>query len=865
MAHGILMITVLMVDGDSSLLDDARRYLGRDPDIRLVTAFSGEEALRLFPGGKPDVMVSGFCLPGMNGIELFRTVRERGSEIPFIIVTGGGQEGIVIDALNAGVDFYLRKGGEPGALFAELRNSIRQLVNGCHTGRSLPQSGNLLRTIIEHLPDATFAIDTDGRVVAWNRAMETMTGILSEEMIGKGDFEYALPFYGTRRPVLIDMVTRPEEGIALYDEIRHNGNGIEAETIISRPGGKERILWVKAARLVDDNGNPGGAIESIRDISENRLQTILREGEAKYRQLVDHARIAIVVAQEGKIRFMNPFGLEIFGLTPESVAGMQMEQLIHPDDRSMVLERHEQRLAGKTLPSTYTFRIIDRTGSVRSIEINVIMFSWEGKPATLNLLFDITERREAEALLREREAVLRSIFAVSPVGIAMIARGTILEVNDTFCEMTGYAPGELTQQKTRILYDDDAEYAAVVKAIADGISTGGTGSVETHWRRKDGSIVDILLQSTLIDPASPDSAQSSVAMDITEQNKAAAALRASEQRFKDLAEMLPQTIFEADTSGNLTYVNRQTFPSFGFTAEDYRRGINILEALIPEDRDRARVNIGRILKEGRHRGSQYTAQRRNGTTFPVMISSAPIIKDGKTIGLRGFVIDISEIKKAEMALKRANERLNLMNSVTRHDILNQITVLQGFLALGKEKTVTADMRSLISKLEMATETIRRQIDFTREYQDIGAQSPRWFSVEELVRTAGSMLPMGSVALTIDVEGIAVFADPLVEKVFYNLLENALRYGETLTTITVSASPDQNGLIIMVADDGIGIPASEKERVFSRGYGKNTGYGLFLAREILSITGLTIRETGTPQSGACFSIRVPAGEFRRKTP
>ncbi|MBN1195127.1 MAG: PAS domain S-box protein [Methanomicrobiaceae archaeon] len=865
MADRTLMITVLMVDDDMSLLDDAHRYLGRDPEIRLETALSGEEALRLFQGGKPDVIVSGFDLPGMNGIELFRTVRERNSEIPFIIVTEGGHEDVVIDALNAGVDFYLRKGGEPTALFAELSKFIRQIMNCCLTERSLRQSENLLRTIIDHLPDATFAIDTNGRVVAWNHAIETMTGVPSGEMIGKGDYEYAIPFYGTRRPVLIDMVTKPEEGIALYNEIKHNGHFIEAETMISRPGGKERILWVKATLLVDDNGNPEGAIESIRDISENRLQTILREGEAKYRQLVDHARIAIVVAQEGKIRFMNPFGLEVFGLTPESVAGMPMEQLIHPDDRSMVLTRHEQRLAGKTVPSSYTFRIIDRNGSVRSIEINVIMFSWEGKPATLNLLFDITERRNAEALLREREAVLRSIFTASPVGIAMIAESTILEVNDTFCVMTGYAPGELINQRTRVLYDDDTEYTAVVNTIADGIRTTGTGSVETHWRRKDGSIVDILLQSTLIDPASPESAQSSVAMDITEQNKAAAELGASEQRFKDMAEMLPQTIFEADTSGNLTYVNRQTFPSFGFTPEDYRRGINILDALIPEDRDRARENIGRIMEEGRHPGSQYTAQRKDGTTFPVMISSAPIMKDGKTTGLRGFVIDISEIKKAEMALKRANERLNLMNSITRHDILNQITVLQGFLALGKEKTFAADMLSLISKLEMATETIRRQIGFTRDYQDIGAQSPGWFSVEALIRTAASMLPMAGVALTIDVEGIAIFADPLVEKVFYNLLENALRYGETLTTISISARPDQDDLIIMIGDDGIGIPVSEKKRVFNRGYGKNTGYGLFLAREILSITGMTIQETGAPESGACFSIRVPAGEFRHEIP
>ena len=107
----------------------------------------------------------------------------------------------------------------------------------------------------------------------------------------------------------------------------------------------------------------------------------------------------------------------------------------------------------------------------------------------------------------------------------------------------------------------------------------------------------------------------------------------------------------------------------------------------------------------------------------------------------------------------------------------------------------------------------------------------------------------------------IYADPLLEKVFYNLLENSLRHGQTVTALQISVSETANGLVIVCQDNGTGITAGEKEKIFGRGYGRHSGFGLFLAREILGITGISIRETGQPGAGARFEILAPRDVYR----
>ena len=154
------------------------------------------------------------------------------------------------------------------------------------------------------------------------------------------------------------------------------------------------------------------------------------------------------------------------------------------------------------------------------------------------------------------------------------------------------------------------------------------------------------------------------------------------------------------------------------------------------------------------------------------------------------------------------------------------------------------------------------IQFTKEYEQIGVYAPAWQDCRTLVDTAEKEAPLGQVVVNNDLpEGMEVFADSLLVRVCYNLMDNAVRYGGKITTIRFSVEEHDGDHIIVCKDDGVGIPAEEKENIFDLGFGKNTGLGLFLSREILDITGITITETGEPGKGARFEMVVPKGALR----
>jgi signal transduction histidine kinase len=253
-------------------------------------------------------------------------------------------------------------------------------------------------------------------------------------------------------------------------------------------------------------------------------------------------------------------------------------------------------------------------------------------------------------------------------------------------------------------------------------------------------------------------------------------------------------------------------------------------------------------------------EKRLNSDFYVTV--APLKnQNGDLVGGVHVLYDITELKRAEESLHQANKKLNMLSSITRHDILNQLMGLRAFLELAGDGEMTQENKMFIGKAEEASMAIQRQIEFTRYYQDIGVQAPAWNDVEQMIRSSASQLGLQGIDLGVSIRGMEIYADPLAEKVFYNLMENSIRHGEKVTRIAFASRIADKGLIIEYTDDGIGISEEDRKRLFSRGFGKHTGLGLFLSREILSITGITIDENGTFGKSVRFEITVPRNAYR----
>ena len=226
--------------------------------------------------------------------------------------------------------------------------------------------------------------------------------------------------------------------------------------------------------------------------------------------------------------------------------------------------------------------------------------------------------------------------------------------------------------------------------------------------------------------------------------------------------------------------------------------------------------------------------------------------------------ELKRTQEAEKSLMSANTKLGLLSGITRHDILNQIRALSMISALLKEEMgEDGKGEQPLGIMDDVIVTMEDQITFTREYETLGSKTAEWMNVDSLVTEVAEGTAFRHITTEITTGSLEVFADPLLKRVIFNLFDNAVRHGETVTRMTVSFREDSDGGLLIFSDDGCGVPENMKEKIFWKKTGKNTGYGLFLVQEILSITGMTICETGTKGVGARFEIRVPEGYYRFK--
>jgi signal transduction histidine kinase len=229
-------------------------------------------------------------------------------------------------------------------------------------------------------------------------------------------------------------------------------------------------------------------------------------------------------------------------------------------------------------------------------------------------------------------------------------------------------------------------------------------------------------------------------------------------------------------------------------------------------------------------------------------------RNGELVRLREELRGASETHENEI------QRLRLLATITRHDVYNQIMALDGMIEYTESRVSDPKIVPLLSSLRAITRKIQEQIENLRSFQDIGTHRPAWQNVRDCIgKTVATIQPRGASVAVNCPPDLEILADHLLEKVFATLLDNSLRYGEHVKEIRVSSHKDGDGLIIAWEDDGVGFAADQKEKIFVRL--RHQGFDLGLSRDVLEITGITIRETGTFGKGARFEMRVPEGKYR----
>jgi len=343
---------------------------------------------------------------------------------------------------------------------------------------------------------------------------------------------------------------------------------------------------------------------------------------------------------------------------------------------------------------------------------------------------------------------------------------------------------------------------------------------------------------------------------------AESALKESEEKYRALIEHGLEGIAILDLQGKILFANRAAARTFDMENNESLIGRNIFKFIAPDSKSAAMNDFSSVV----HGTDAYLAVYRCITAKGKDIWIDSI---GKRIMYEGAPADlvsirnITPLKQATEKLEVLNNKLKLVSSVMRHDIRNKITAVSGYTELAKSVTSDPEILECLGKQEPLFDDILEELEFIHDYEKIGSTAPTWQDPDTLTRSFQPDLQKQGISLDRSVKGFRVYADPLLERVFFNLIDNSLRHGGKITSVRIAAKLQDTSLLLTYEDDGRGIPADQKTKVFEKGFGANTGLGLFLIKEILAITGITITETGEPGKGVHFELLVPEGGYERE--
>lgn len=384
---------------------------------------------------------------------------------------------------------------------------VQDVTEYKRTEEALIESERRLTDIINFLPDATFAIDRDGRVIAWNRTMEELSGVRAVDILGKGNYEYSLPFYGRRQPLLADFVLKPDRDA----EERYSFITKEMDRLVAEPReplmmrGKPLYIWAKASPIYDLDGNITGVIQSVRDITAQReAEERLKESEERYRTAIEYSNDGVAIVKGSTHLYVNQRFCDMFGFdSPDEVIGRGHEKTIDPEDLERVRDINQRRQRGEEAPDKYEFRGRRKDGSLIYVEVSATGTTYRDEPVTLAYLRDVTERKLAADALRDSEMRFHAIFENASDAIFLMDRFAIVDCNRKALSMFGADKENIVAHSPHMLspatQPDGSKSKEKAAKIIKAAFTGEPQFFPWRHRRFDGTDFDTEISLNSLD------------------------------------------------------------------------------------------------------------------------------------------------------------------------------------------------------------------------------------------------------------------------------------------------------------------------------------------------------------------------------
>lgn len=418
---------------------------------------------------------------------------------------------------------------------------------------------------------------------------------------------------------------------------------------------KSRFICEINASTVTINDKRASFI-SMKDITKKlEMENALRESEKKYKTLVENSLDGIMIVRENRILFTNDTFCNMLGYTCEIIRSLPSTNFIHPEDRHLAMAISERRKQGDNSTVKDNFRLICADGKIIECEVYSSVIEYEEKIASFFTIHDVTENRKMQRAIAEKEILYRTLIEKSHDGVILTNKQKFFLVNQAFCDMLGYTKEEIMKTYPLDLVAPEAK-DKVLNIHNRRIEGKITESITfvAPFRHKSGKKVIVEINSSTVKIEGTN--LSFVTLhDITNKIHLQEELERSEQKYRQLTEMLPQAVYELDLEGNITYMNETGLNKFGLQKKDF--GVSAFSCIIEEDHNRMRTNMLKIIHEDfRTPGNNYTAIRRNGEAFPVLIFAASMKKNGKVIGTRGIIIDMTEHEAMQNALRESEKK-----------------------------------------------------------------------------------------------------------------------------------------------------------------------------------------------------------------